>query len=923
MRKLLHIFVLVCCATLFGQEQEAKYSFQFSEQNIVEVLGTLEEQADVVFYYDISWFSGQTFSGTFNNATLSEILEEVFKETTLNFFQYDADKIILTQNNIIYKDLPEGFFGREEVDSLPAVANNIKVTSNPVFSNIEANRGNEISRTVRIGKENLSDNRTTFTISGYARTVDQNQPISNLSIILNDKNSGTVTNDNGYYQLEVPAGTSIVRTSSLGIEPSTTRIVVYNDGNLNFDLAESVEFLDEVTVEANAAKNVEEAISGSTELVVEETKNIPLVLGERDVLKVATTLPGISTAGEGAAGFNVRGGSTDQNLILLDNAVMYNPSHFFGIFQAINPFTTKDLKVLKGGIPAEYGGRLSSVFDITSKDANTEKIAGEAAIGPVTSNLALEIPVVKGKSGLMLGGRGTYSGWILRSLKEESLNNSKASFYDAVAKYTHTFNEKNTVKAMGYYSNDAFSITSDSIYGYNNRLMSLQWDHQFNDKNAGSLIVANSNYKFNIGYEGNSDNNFDLGFVVDETEAKFKFTYLHSKAHKFDYGLSAKLYNVQPGYLEPNGENSIVEPQTIAREKALEAAVYLSDNFEVNDKLLIDVGLRYSMFATLGETEARIYEEGLPKNEETLVETVSYGNNEFVETYGGPEVRVSARYFLGEDFSVKASYNSTYQYIHRLSNTTTISPIDTWKLSDNNIKPQRGRQVGLGFYKNLDANTYEISLEGYYKEADNLLDFKVGSELLLNETIETETLQGDGQAYGVEFLIRKNSGRLNGWIGYTYARSFLKLDSEYAEERVNNGEYFPTNYDKPHDFSAVLNYKFTRRFSASANLSYQTGRPVTYPVARYNFNNSEYVVYSNRNEFRIPDYYRLDLGFNIEGNHKLKKLAHSFWNISVYNVLGRNNPYSVFFVTENGELKAYQSSIFSIPVPTITYNFKF
>ncbi|WP_338039396.1 carboxypeptidase-like regulatory domain-containing protein [Maribacter litopenaei] len=409
MRKLLHIFVLVCCATLFGQEQEAKYSFQFSEQNIVEVLGILEEQADVVFYYDISWFSGQTFSGTFNNATLSEILEEVFKETTLNFFQYDADKIILTRNNIIYKDLPEGFFGREEVDSLPAVANNIKVTSNPVFSNIEANRGNEISRTVRIGKENLSDNRTTFIISGYAGTVDQNQPISNLSIILNDKNSGTVTNDNGYYQLEVPAGTNIVRTSSLGIEPSTTVIVVYNDGNLNFDLAESVEFLDEVTVEANAAKNVEEAISGSTELVVEETKNIPLVLGERDVLKVATTLPGISTAGEGAAGFNVRGGSTDQNLILLDNAVMYNPSHFFGIFQAINPFTTKDLKVLKGGIPAEYGGRLSSVFDITSKDANTEKIAGEAAIGPVTSNLALEIPVVKGKSGLMLGGRGLYS----------------------------------------------------------------------------------------------------------------------------------------------------------------------------------------------------------------------------------------------------------------------------------------------------------------------------------------------------------------------------------------------------------------------------------------------------------------------------------------------------------------------------------
>ncbi|APQ18660.1 TonB-dependent receptor domain-containing protein [Maribacter hydrothermalis] len=923
MRKQVLILILFLSVGIFAQEKESRYNFQFQNKNILDVLKEVEREAGFTFYLDESWVTDKTYSGNFTNETLDDILNTLFKETNLNFFKLSDSKIILTQNNIIYKDLPEGFFGKEVVDSVIENANNIRVTSNPVFSNIEASNNNSISRTVRIGKENLGNAKSAYNVSGYARTAEQGQPISNLSIILNGKNSGVVTDDNGYFELEVPMGTNIVKTSSLGIETSTTRIIVFNDGELNFSLNESVEFLDEVTVEANAAKNVEEALSGSTELVVEETKNIPLVLGERDVLKVATTLPGISTAGEGAAGFNVRGGSTDQNLMLLDNAVIYNPSHFFGIFQALNPFTTKDLKILKGGIPAEYGGRLSSVFDITSKDANNEKFSGEAAIGPVTSNVALEIPVVKGKSGLLVGGRGTYSGWILRSLKDESLNNSKASFYDGIVKYTHTINDKNTVKAMGYYSGDAFSITSDSVYGYNNRLLSFQWDHQFNEKNTASFIVANSNYEFNIGYEGNSDSNFDLGFVVDETEAKFKFTYLHSKEHKFDYGLSAKLYNVQPGNLEPNGSNSIVDSKIIPTEKAVEAALYVSDNWEINDKLLIDVGLRYSMFATLGAANARVYEENMPKNEETLVETVSYDNNEVVETYGGPEVRISARYFLGQDLSVKASYNSTYQYIHRLSNTTTISPIDTWKLSDNNIKPQKGRQVGLGLYKNLEGNLYEISLEGYYKEADNLLDFKVGSELLLNETIETETLQGDGQAYGVEFLIRKNSGKLNGWLGYTYSRSFLKLDSEFAEERVNNGEYFPTNYDKPHDFSAVLNYKLTKRYSFSANLSYQTGRPLTYPVARYNFNNSEYVVYSNRNEFRIPDYYRLDLGVNIEGNHKKNKLAHSFWNISVYNVLGRNNPYSVFFVTENGELNAYQSSIFSIPVPTITYNFKF
>src|SRR5690606_36819612 len=323
-----------------------------------------------------------------------------------------------------------------------------------------------------------------------------------------------------------------------------------------------------------------------------------------------------------------------------------------------------------------------------------------------------------------------------------------------------------------------------------------------------------------------------------------------------------------------------------------------------------------------GPSEQRIYEDNVPKSEGSLVTTQDYDKNEVIKTYGGPEVRVSARYFLMPDLSIKASYNNAYQYIHTLSNNTTSSPIDTWKLSDYNIKPARGTQYSLGLYKNFEENTYEVSLEGYYKRSQDILDFKVGAQLLLNETIETEVLQGEGEAYGVELLLRK-SGRLNGWIGYTYSRSFIKMDSPYAEERVNNGKYFPSNYDKPHDVSIVANYKFTRRYSISANFVYQTGRPVTYPVGRYTYNNAEYVFYSDRNAFRIPDYYRLDLGFNIEGSHKITQFVHSFWNFSIYDVLGRNNPYSVYFVTTDGEVKAYKTSIFSVPVPTITYNFKF
>ena len=366
---------------------------------------------------------------------------------------------------------------------------------------------------------------------------------------------------------------------------------------------------------------------------------------------------------------------------------------------------------------------------------------------------------------------------------------------------------------------------------------------------------------------------------------------------------------------------SIIDPIKIHKEQALESAIFISDNYKVNKALSLSLGIRYSFYASLGKASQRIYEAGQPRNEGTLINTKDYKKNEVIKTYGGPEIRTSARYFLTEDLSIKAGFSSTYQFIHTLSNNTTQSPLDTWKLSDSNIKPQQANQFNFGLYKNLDD--FELSIETYYKTAKNILDYKVGADLLLNELIETEVFQGVGKSYGVEFLAKKNKGALNGWLAYSYSRSLIKLDSEFSEERVNNGEYFPSNYDKPHDFSLVGNYKMTKRFSFSFNFAYQTGRPVTYPVGTYTYLGNEFALYSNRNEFRIPDYYRLDLGLNIEGNHKIKKLAHSFWNISIYNVLGRNNPYSVFFVTENGQIKAYKSSIFSIPIPTITYNIKF
>lgn len=926
MRNIVTIILVLVFFQARSQNEELAISLSFENTEIKNVLIQIENKINLKFYYVEAWLENKMVSGSYTNVHVNKILDDLFKDSNINFYVLDNSKVILTQNNRIYDALPEGFFG-VEMDTISnageGVSQSVRKEINPIFYNEEKTVSPIKVEVVRIGKEDRNNPNKTFKLSGFVRDESTGEPISNIAIVVINKAVGTVSTKEGYYELNLAPGLNIIETSSLGTISSRKKVIIYNNGSLDFNVKEGYETLDVVLLEADIDKNVKETNTGVTKIEVKEIKNIPLVLGERDILQVATTLPGITKTGEGSSGYNVRGGKEDQNLILLDNGVIYNPTHFFGIFSALNPYTSGEVNIYKGNIPAEYGGRLSSVFEISTKDANTEEFAAEVSLGPVTSNVTMEIPIVKDKAGLIVGGRGTYSGWILRSLDEESLKKSEANFYDIIAKYNHKINDNNDIKATAYYSRDAFSITSDSLYSYSNRLFSFQWKHRFNEKNTGSLIMANSEYKFDIEYDGDFNRNFDLGYKINETQLKLLFGYKLDNNVKFNYGLSGKLYGVNPGSISPKGENSIIDPLSLPKDKGIESAAFLSGNFNLSENFTINAGLRYSWYAFLGETTQNIYTEGIPKSEGTLLNTEYFDENEVVESYGGPEVRVSARYFITPETSIKASYNSTYQFIHTLSNNTTVSPTDTWKLSDANIKPQQAKQYSIGVYKNLDDNTFELSVEGYYKTSDNILDYKVGAQLLLSETIETEILQGQGKAYGVEFLIKKTKGKLNGWLGYTYSKSLIKLDSEFNEERVNNGEYFPSNFDKPHDLSIVANYKLTRRFSLSANFAYQTGRPVTYPVGRYFFNNAEYVLYSDRNKFRIPDYYRLDIGVNIEGNHKIKKFTHSFWNFSIYNVLGRNNPYSVFFVTEEGELKAYKSSIFSVPVPTLTFNFKF
>lgn len=909
-------FLLITCG-VFGQNQTITTTF--NNTPLEEAILKVETLSKKTFYFDKTWLKGHFVSKDFKDESLRNVLDGLFENTNINYLLNDGN-VILLNNTYVYTDLPVDYFNEAKPEEKVIEENN----NTPIFREEYAGGQTVQSRNlVTIGKQMPNSANKTYTLSGVFKNTKTGEPLQNLSISTTDRNKYAVTDADGRFSIRLPYGLNKLETNLLGYEKIRQDVIMYGDGTLNIALQENSESLEEVVVKSKKDANVRDAVVGVTNIDIESIKTIPLVLGERDILKVATTLPGIKTAGEGSSGFNVRGGRADQNLILLDEAVLYNPSHFLGFFSAVNPFTTGSLEIYKASIPAEYGGRLSSVFDIETKSGNMEKFAGEGSVGPITANLAVEVPVVKGEASVIAGFRATYSDWILRSLDEEELKNSQASFYDGIVKYKHNIDNNNNIQGTFYFSKDRFSITSDSIFDYNNRLISLKYGHNFSEKSRAELILVTSQYKYGINYEADANEDFDFGYELNEYQAKLNFNYKLSEKHKLSYGLSSKLYSVDPGEIAPIGENSDVDPKTVDREKGLESAVYLADLFEINDKLLLDVGLRYSFYAALGEATQNVYEEGVPKSESAIIEVKNYGKNEVIKTYGGPEYRIAARYLLGNDFSVKGAYNRTIQYLHLLSTNTTQSPTDIWKLSDLNIEPQRANQYSLGFFKNLPGKDVEFSIEGYYKQMKDLLDYKIGAQLILNDDLETELLQGEGKAYGVEFLVKKNAGRFNGYFGYSYSRAQVKLDSEIMQERVNNGEFFAANYDKPHDFSVVANYKLTKRFSFSGNFTYQTGRPITYPIGRYIFAGEEQVLYSDRNQYRIPDYYRLDLGVNIEGNHKVNKLAHSFINISVYNVLGRNNPYSVFFVNEDGQIKAYKTSIFSVPVPTITYNFKF
>ena len=682
--------------------------------------------------------------------------------------------------------------------------------------------------------------------------------------------------------------------------------------------------LAEIVVVGGRQSTVNNTMMGAEKFKPQILKNIPSAFGESDIMKIVLTLPGVTTVGEASSGYNVRGGATDQNLILFNGGTVYNPSHLFGLFTSFNSDAVEDVELFKSSIPVEYGGRISSVLKVTSKEANMQKFTGSASIGVLTSKANIEIPIVKDHVSLLLNGRTTYSDWILRQLPEKSgYKNGSANFYDLGGVLTWKLNNMHRLKVFGYWSNDKFSFSSQDNYGYQNRNISAEWRSILNERVTATLSAGLDHYDY-----FNEDRNTPsmaarLSFGIDQLWGKLHIRQRLSENQSLSYGLSVQHYNVQAGKYEPVGEKSCIKTDQLQREKALESAVYIDYERSLTDKLSVSAGLRYSMFNALGPRDVNYYHDNELPAEGTLLETRH--ETGIIKTYHAPELRLSARYVLQENLSLKAGFNTMHQYIHKVSNTAIMSPTDMWKLSDLNIKPQKGWQLAAGIYHETAGKKYELSAEVYYKHISDYLNYRSSAVLLMNHHLETDVISTKGQAYGIELQAKKPLGKLNGWVSYTFSRSMLRQDDERVPIPLNDGDWYPSEYDRPHEVKAVLNYKFTERYSLSSNFNYATGRPTTLPAGKYydSYNKTYMPYYTNRNTYRIPDYMRLDLAFNIEPTHKLTSFLHTSFSIGVYNALARMNAYSIYYVNEGGRVKGYKLSVFGTAIPYVSLNIRF
>lgn len=770
----------------------------------------------------------------------------------------------------------------------------------------------------------------THTVNGKITNHFDGESLFGVNVTTADFKKGTTTNEYGFYTFNLPEGKQKLVISYLGFKTIIKEVDLTQNKTLNFELEEDVDSLEEVVISASESKirnQIKKAEMSVTQLKIKSIKQMPAVLGEIDILKSITLLPGVTSGGEGSSGFNVRGGAADQNLVLLDEATIYNTSHLFGFFSVFNADAIKDINLYKGGIPSKFGGRVSSVLDVRQKDGNNKNFHFNGGVGLISSRLLIEGPLKKDKASFLFAGRTSYVNMFLKLAKKSN----KVSFYDLNTKLSYKIDDNNTLYLSGYFGRDTFELDNFFANSYGNNTFNLRWNHLFNDRLFSNLSLIYSKYNYNLTF--NSLKFKWLSDIVD-LNVKYDFKYSLNEKYKFNFGLNFNNYNFNPGELIKTSEDSIINESKLDKKIAYEPAVYVELEHKVSDKLNLRYGIRYSSFYRVGSQKMTLYQDDLPVvynpdigiyQRGTVIGEEAFGNNKTIASFGGLEPRLSAAYQLSDDTSIKASYQLVNQYIHLISNTNSPTPLDVWTPSGKYIKPQKSNQYAIGYFKNLENNNYTLEVETYFKTVANRIDYIDGADLIANNHLETEILNGESQSYGLEFLLRKNKGKFTGWVSYTLSKSEQRVKGRTAVETgINNGEWYNTPYDRTHDFSFTGSYKVNNKWRFGANFIYQTGRPANYPSGQYLFEDNLVPVFVSRNAERLPAYHRLDVSATFVSKKNKNRKWKGEWIFGVYNLYARKNPASITFRKNKDTFKneAVRTSIFGI-MPTITYNFKF
>ncbi|MFD0752072.1 carboxypeptidase-like regulatory domain-containing protein [Mucilaginibacter calamicampi] len=752
-----------------------------------------------------------------------------------------------------------------------------------------------------------------YAVSGKVKDATTGETLIGATVrLLEIKQSAAATNAYGFYSLSAAQGNYTLVVSFVGYTTFTQTLALTANTQVNITLTAN-NTLTEVSVNANSgheADNIESAQMGMMRLDVKQLDNIPVIFGEKDVLKTIQLLPGIKTTGDGNTGFYVRGGGSDQNLILLDEAVVYNASHLFGFFSTFNTDAIKDVSMYKGGMPAQYGGRMSSVLDIKMLDGNDKNFTVQGGIGLIASRIKVEGPIVKNKGSFMVSARRTYADMFLKLSPDSTTRNASLYFYDINAKANYHLNDKNTIFISGYFGKDVLGLKNNFETNWGNQTGTLRFNHVFNSKLFLNTSLIYSNYSYIIeSYNANRD--FRVTSRIRDLNLKEDLQYYLSDKHTLFFGVNAVRHNIAPGEISSSRSSSI-NPREIQSRYGFETSAYVSDEWRPSDKFDIIFGTRLSWFSLIGPGKINTYDAG-----GAITATNTYSSGQAIKSYFNPEPRVSINYKLTELSSVKASYNRNTQNIHLLANSTASTPTDLYVMSSNNIKPGISDQYAVGYFRNQANNTYEFSAEAYYKNMSNLIDYRDGSQLIGNDDVESQLVYGQGRAYGLELFVKKKVGKLTGWIGYTLSKTERRFDA------INSGKYFPATYDRTHDISVVGIYKTGKRVTLSATFVYGTGNAVTYPQGKYRIGGITTFYYPLRNVDRMPAYHRLDLGITLDGREHKK--FHSSWTFGLYNAYNRKNPYTITFrdnAADPSRTEAVKTSLFGI-VPSVTYNFKF